>query len=307
MSTGVRAKQASHIVLPETVIDKKTVLDFLICHFNQIPAGVWRQRIMDGKVHWRNGELIDVDTLFIPRERVYYYREVNQESLIPFKEDIVYQDQHIIVAYKPAFLAVNPSGQFINECLVNRLRERVNNPDLVAVHRLDRATSGLMLMSLNKDSRHDYHQLFKMGMIMKQYHALASLTPKLLADHEAGELVLPLYWTIKNRMVKGAPSFLMKIIEGEANTHSEICLIAIKEGVGLFLLKPITGKTHQLRVHMQSLGMSLLNDGLYPTLQDQAPDNFTRPLKLMAKRLCFIDPITQIKHDISCKGFAEFV
>lgn len=305
MSSGVRAKQASHIVLPEAVVDKKTVLDFLISHFKQIPAQVWRQRMNDGKVHWRSGERIDEGTLFIPRERVYYYREVSQENKIPFEENIFYQDKQIVVAYKPAFLAVNPSGQFVNECLVNRLRERIQSPDLVAAHRLDRATSGLMLLSLNKETRHDYHQLFKAGKIIKEYQALAYLTPELLKQYHGGMLVLPIHWTVKNRMVKGVPSFLMKIIDGEANTHSEISLIGIEQGVGLFLLKPITGKTHQLRVHMQSLGMSLINDLLYPTLQDKAPDDFARPLKLMAKRLCFTDPITQVKHDISCKGFAN--
>ncbi|WP_299011814.1 pseudouridine synthase [uncultured Shewanella sp.] len=306
MSLSVRANQASYIVLPETVTDKTSVFDFLVWHFKHIPADVWHQRIIEGKVHWRNGDLIDIESPFIPRERVYYYREVAQESLIPFKESILYQDEQIVIAYKPAFLAVNPSGQFVNECLVNRLRKRTQRPDLVAAHRLDRATSGLMLLSLNKATRHDYHQLFKTGKIIKEYHGLAYLTPELLKQYQNGVLVLPMHWTVKNCMVKGEPSFLMKIIDGEANTHSIISLIDIKQGVGLFLLKPITGKTHQLRGHMQSLGMSLINDTLYPTLQDKAPDDFDRPLKLMAKRLCFTDPITKIKHDISCKGFEDF-
>ncbi|WP_298776360.1 pseudouridine synthase [uncultured Shewanella sp.] len=306
MSLGARANQASYIVLPETVIDKKTVFDFLVSHFKHISAQTWHHRIVEGKVHWRNGDLIDLKSPFTPRERVYYYREVAQESLIPFKESILYQDDQILIAFKPAFLAVNPSGHFVNECLVNRLRKRISCPDLIAAHRLDRATSGLMLMSLNKETRHEYHQLFKMGNIVKEYHALAYLTPELLKEYNSGYLALPRHWTIKNRIGKSTPSFMMKIIDGQANSHSMISLIAVKGKVGLFLLKPITGKTHQLRLHMDSLGMGLINDTLYPVLQDKAPDNFARPLKLMAKRLCFTDPVTQIKHDISCEGFTDF-
>ena len=270
-SFSARASQASYVVLPENVTDKNTVLAFLVWHFKQIPADIWRQRIVEGKVHWRNGDLIDLETAFVPRERVYYYREVIQESLIPFTERILYQDEQILIAYKPAFLAVNPSGQFVNECLVNRLRNRISCPDLIATHRLDRATSGLMLMSLNKATRHDYHQLFKTGNILKEYHALAYLTPELLNEYHNGRLVLPRHWSIKNRMGKSEPSFMMKIIEGEPNSHSIISLIAVKDTVGLFLLKPITGKTHQLRVHMASLGMSLIHDTLYPNLQDKSP------------------------------------
>ena len=137
--------------------------------------------------------------------------------------------------------------------------------------------------------------------------ALAKLTPELLARHQAGELVLPLQWTVKNRMVKGEPSFTIKVVEGESNTHSEISLIDIKDDVGLFKLSPITGRTHQLRVHMQSLGMSIINDRCYPQLQPKADDDYARPLKLVAKRLKFNDPVTGIALDIeSVKASTHF-
>jgi len=102
-------------------------------------------------------------------------------------------------------------------------------------------------------------------------------------------------------MQRSEPSFTMKIVEGMANTHSEISLIAIKGEFGLFHLSPITGKTHQLRVHMQSLGMPLLNDRFYPTLLPKGPDDFTKPLQLLAQRLRFVDPLSDNKHDIQCE------
>ncbi|WP_017223184.1 pseudouridine synthase [Moritella dasanensis] len=301
MST-VRATHASHIVLPENVTDKPTVFSFLSNHFKQIDASVWQERIIEGKVHWRDGRLITLDCAFVPRERVYYYREVTVEKKVPFAESVIYEDDNIIVAYKPHFLAVSPSGQFVNECLVNRLRIKTGIETLVTAHRLDRATAGLMLLSKQPEQRSLYHDLFKHGNITKHYHAIARLTPELRQQQQQGELVLPVHWTVKNRIVKGDPSFTMKIVDGEANSHSEIDLIEVKGEFGLFRLSPITGKTHQLRLHMDSLGMPLVNDRLYPTLLDRCDDNFEQPLQLLAQQLAFIDPVTGIEHNIVTKA-----
>ena len=305
MSSSVRAAQASYVVLPENVTDKPNVLSFLVERFPQIESQVWRARIVDGKVHWQDGSLIELDTPYRPRARVYYYREVEAEAVIPFDEEVLYRDEQIIVAFKPHFLALHPSGNVINECLVNRLRIKNAIETIVPAHRLDRATAGLVLLCLYPEHRQQYHDLFKHGEILKEYQALAKLTPELLASHRAGELALPVHWTVKNRMVKGEPSFTMKVVEGETNTHSEIALIEVRGEIGVFRLSPITGRTHQLRVHMQSLGMSILNDRCYPTLQPKAADDYKRPLKLLAKRLKFRDPVTGIEFDIECDGLND--
>ncbi|CAM3497862.1 pseudouridine synthase [Shewanella violacea] len=306
MSSSVRASQASYVVLAESVTDKPTVLSFLVERFQQVGGEIWRQRIIDGKVHWQDGSLIELDTAFKPRARVYYYREVKSETKVPFEEQILYRDEQIILAFKPHFLALHPSGNFVNECLVNRLRIKTGIETIVPAHRLDRATAGIVLMILNPEARTQYHDLFKNHQITKEYQALAKLTPELLASHQAGELALPIHWTVKNRMVKGEPSFIMKVVEGEPNTHSEISLIDIKGDNGLFKLSPITGRTHQLRVHMHSLGMPIINDRCYPQLQPKSDDDYARPLKLVAKRLKFNDPVTGIALDIECDGFDSF-
>lgn len=306
MPSSVRASQASYVVLPEHVIDKPTVLSFLIERFKQVGSDVWRARILDGKVHWQDGSLIELDTPFKPRARVYYYREVQAEPKVPFDEAILYQDDQVLLAFKPHFLALHPSGNFVNECLVNRLRIKTGIETMVPAHRLDRATAGIVMMILQPETRTQYHDLFKNHQIVKEYQALARLTPELLTKSQIGELELPIHWTVKNRMVKGEPSFTMKVVEGEPNTHSQITLIMVKGEFGLFKLSPITGKTHQLRVHMQSLGMPILNDRCYPELQPKSADVYSKPLKLVAKRLKFIDPVTQIALDIECEGFDSF-
>lgn len=302
--TTVRAAQPSYVVLPRAVTDKPTVLSFLISHFAQIGESVWQQRVRDGKVHWQDGSLIDELTVYRPTARVYYYREVETQAHIPFAETILYQDQQILLAYKPHFLPVTPSGNFVNECLVHRLRLKTGLPSISPAHRLDRETAGVVLMSVNPATRHQYHDLFKFKQITKEYQALAKLTPELQSKLAAGELELPLRWTVKNRMKPAEPSFLMQISSGEANTHSEIALIAVSGDLGLFSLSPVTGKTHQLRVHMWSLGMPLLNDRFYPKLQPKSDDKFDKPLKLLAQRLRFDDPVTGIKHDWQVGGLS---
>lgn len=305
MSSPACAAQPSYIVLPRQADAPATVFEFLVGHFTQVTAEQWQQRIIDGKVHWQDGQLIELTTPYRPATRVYYYREVSHEKKIPFAEQILYQDEYKIIVVKPHFLPVTPSGHFVNECLVHRLRIATGIETIAPAHRLDRDTAGVMLMTVQPETRHRYHELFAKGRIHKRYHALAKLTPPLLQQYQQGELVLPYSVTVKNRLQKSTPSFLMQIVEGENNSHSEISLVAVKGDIGLFELSPITGKTHQLRMHMLSLGMPLINDRFYPELQPKTEDDFERPLQLMARSLEFTDPMTNQPHFFEVDGLTK--
>ncbi|QYK01040.1 pseudouridine synthase [Shewanella psychrotolerans] len=294
----VRATQASSIVLPLSQSAPETVLDFLAIKFPQIPYDVWFARVVDGKVHWQNGDRIDVDSRYLPKQRVFYYREVVEEPKIPLYESIIYQDERIIIANKPHYLALHPSGQCVNECLVNRLRIKTGFEQLVPAHRLDRATAGLVILIKDVQHRDAYHGLFRDGAINKTYQALAPLTAELSQQYANGRLARPACWSVKNRLVKAEPSFLRKVISGEPNSHSEIALLEVSDGIGRFELSPITGRTHQLRVHMQSIGMSIVNDRCYPQLLSPAVDDYRHPLKLLAQRVEFSDPVSGRHIDI---------
>jgi tRNA pseudouridine32 synthase/23S rRNA pseudouridine746 synthase len=305
-SNAAIAAQPSYIVLPRAneLAGKQhsTVLEFLIDHFNQIDSSGWQKRITDGKVHWQHGELITADSVYQATARVYYYREVVAETKVPFTEQVLYQDSDTIIVYKPHFLPVTPGGNYVNECLVHRLRIATQIDTVAPAHRLDKDTAGVMLMTLNPQTRHAYHQLFLDDNITKNYQAIAKVTPSLLALLANKNKVLPIHWTVKNRIEAADPSFTMRVVEGEANSHSEISLVVVKGDLGLFELSPITGKTHQLRVHMQSLGMPILHDRFYPVLQPKGPDNFDKPLQLLAQRLRFTDPLSGIEQDFQCQG-----
>ncbi|GHG60573.1 hypothetical protein GCM10010919_04140 [Alishewanella longhuensis] len=170
------AKQASEITLPAVNQGWHTLLQFLCSQFPYISEEIWRERITAGKVHWFNGEAITTDTPFLPSKRLCYYREVVAEPHIPFEQQIVYQDAHILVADKPHFLPVTPGGEYVNECLLARLQRDTGITDIVPLHRLDRDTAGLVLFSINAASRPAYYQLFSQQQIKKQYLAVAPLT-----------------------------------------------------------------------------------------------------------------------------------
>ncbi|CCK75926.1 Pseudouridine synthase [Oleispira antarctica RB-8] len=287
------SEQPSKLSLPQTNPGVATVLEYLILKFPYIDAQVWQQRITDGKVHRHDGSLVTTQSPFQPQQRIYYYREVEKEPIIPFQETILFQDQHLLVAYKPHFLAVTPGGAYINECLQNRLRRRTGIKTLQALHRLDRVTAGLVLFSVNPDTRHLYHDVFKTRQIHKTYQAIANVSD---AENLIGQ-----EWDVKNRIVQSEPRFLMRVADTEedseiaskANSHSIIRCLKHAKGKALFELNPITGKTHQLRLHMQTLGWPILNDKYYPQLQPLSADEYSAPLQLLAKELKFIDPVIQ--------------
>ncbi|MFT5083911.1 MAG: tRNA pseudouridine32 synthase/23S rRNA pseudouridine746 synthase [Lentisphaeria bacterium] len=279
------AKTPSKLTLPELHPGIGTVLEYMVKQFSAISPESWRQRMIDGKVHWHDGRLIYIDTPYQAKQRVYYYREVDNEVEIPFKETIVFQDAHILVAQKPHFLPVTPGGQYVDQCLQARLRETTGLTNLQALHRLDRVTAGLVIFSINPETRALYHHLFEHRKIHKTYHAIVRINENQNVEGKS--------WELKNRIEKKALGFLMQITAGPSNSHSKIRCLQQKGDKALFELNPITGKTHQLRLHMRALGWPILNDKYYPKLQPETADDYTKPLQLLAKSLTFIDPVTQ--------------
>jgi tRNA pseudouridine32 synthase/23S rRNA pseudouridine746 synthase len=238
-------------------------------------------------VHFDSGEEISLDTPYQAGRRICYYREVVNEPEIPFEEQIVFENDDFLLADKPHFLPVHPTGKFVNETLLSRLRAKYGYVDLCSAHRLDRLTAGLVLCVKNKAVRGCYQQMFRHGSIKKTYLAAGRLPA------EAGGLT---HWHIKARMGRGREYFRMKILEEEpVNSESMIELIEQRGEIGLFRLRPITGQKHQLRVHMCAIGSGILNDPLYPDCAaEEEPVNYHQPLQLLAHRLEFIDPVTRV-------------
>ena len=270
--------QASTVCLPPG--NWATVLDCLSEHFKAIGREQWLDRIVRGRVLDAQGEPISVALAYKQGLRIHYFREVPNEKPIPFEEQILHVDEHLVVADKPHFLPVTPTGEYVEHTLLRRLIRRLDNPHLVPLHRIDRHTAGLVMFSANPQSRSAYQSLFPNRQIDKRYQAIAQALP---------QLEFPL--TYKSRMVSGEPFFRMQEVEGQSNSET---LAEVLEKHGEFWrygLSPITGKTHQLRVHMTALGASICNDPFYPqVLQEQ--DDYGKPLKLLAQSLRFKDPLS---------------
>jgi tRNA pseudouridine32 synthase/23S rRNA pseudouridine746 synthase len=261
--------------------DWSTLLDCLCDSFPAVDRAVWRDRFARGRVLDANRQPLDIDTPHREGVRIFYFREVANEKLIPFHEAIIHADDHLIVADKPHFLPVTPAGEYVEQTLLTRLMHRFDNPDLTPLHRIDRHTAGLVLLSANRHTRDAYQALFRNRHIEKLYEAIAPALP---------QQEFPL--TRKTRIARGEPFFLSREIDGEPNSETRMEVIERNGDWWRYALYPVTGKKHQLRVHLAALGAPIRFDAMYPQVQKILMDDYARPLQLLAKRLRFPDPLS---------------
>jgi tRNA pseudouridine32 synthase / 23S rRNA pseudouridine746 synthase len=261
----------------------KTILEFLQNRFPEIDVAVWTARMERGDVVDEKGAPFAPDSPYRGGVRLYYYREAHAEAPIPFEETVLHQDDHILVVDKPHFLPVVPAGRFLQQTLLVRLKRKLQLDFLVPIHRIDRETAGIVMFSMQPESRGRYHALFERREVVKTYEAVAPLLPG--ASYPIRH---------RSRLVEGEPFFRMKEIDGEPNSETQVELLRAGGANGLYRLTPVTGKKHQLRVHMASIGIPIVNDAFYPRLQPDNTDDFSRPLQLLAKAVAFRDPLTGI-------------
>jgi tRNA pseudouridine32 synthase/23S rRNA pseudouridine746 synthase len=257
-----------------------TVLDCLCERFPAVARAQWRERMARGRVVDGDGRRLTPESPHRVGLEVHYYREVADEPAIPFDEVVLHADAHLLVVDKPHFLPVTPAGPHVHETLLGRLIRRTGNPALVPLHRIDRETAGLVLFSTNPDSRAHYQALFRERRIVKQYEAIAPALPG---------VEFPCIRS--SRIVAGEPFFRMQEGEGPANSETRIDVIARGQPHWRYALTPVTGRKHQLRVHMAALGAPIAHDALYPSLRHRTAGDYSAPLQLLAKALSFVDPI----------------
>ena len=259
----------------------KTIGDYFVVRFPQVARDSWLRRVNRGELVDERGTAITLDHDYRCGACIYYYRERAIETSIPFQEIILFQNDELLVVDKPHFLPVTPGGRFLRETLLVRLKLRTGLETLSPIHRLDRETAGVMMLSVNPATRSLWQSLFRKKLVNKYYEALAAFR---------SDLSFPL--ERQSRVERDDAFFRMKEIHGEPNTHTLIDLVQQRGNSALYGLTPVTGKMHQLRVHMNALGIPILNDAFYPLAQPAGTDDFSKPLKLLAKRIAFTDPIT---------------
>jgi len=258
-----------------------TVAEFVLHQFPFVGAAEWLRRLAQGEVLLGNGDAATADSPADKGGWLFYFRTVQQETAIPFTHEVLYRDADLLVVDKPHFLPVIPSGGYLQETLLLRLKTSLDLPDLVPLHRLDRDTAGLVLFSLRKPTRNAYYALFRNHLVHKTYEAIAPYRDDLA-------------WPLRreSRIGPGAHFMQQAEVDGPANAVTTITPLHLQGTLARYQLEPLTGQRHQLRVHMQALGCPIVHDGMYPVLTPEGASDYAKPLQLLARRLAFQDPLS---------------
>jgi tRNA pseudouridine32 synthase/23S rRNA pseudouridine746 synthase len=273
----------SRLYLPKLDPVPQSILDYLRQRFPHIPASTWRERMARGQVAVDDGTAVTPDSAYRHGITILYSKEVPREPLPDLQEVLLYRDANILVADKPHGMVVTPSGTHVERSLLFRLRRSTGLAALTPIHRLDRETAGLVLFSILSESRDSYHRLFSERLIEREYLAVATV----------GNITQQKEWHLETRMGAGEPWFRRRIVEdseGEPNAITHIECVELRNRLGLFRLRPETGKKHQLRVHMASIGFPIVGDTLYPEIREQQEGD--PPLQLLARSLSYSDPLS---------------
>lgn len=287
----------------------KTMEDFLSERFPVLTKEEWEKRIVADDVLDENGTPLSSGTPYTPCQKLYYYRYLPDERPNPFQETVLYQDDWLVVADKPHFLPVTPSGKYVSETLLVRLRKKLGIDTLTPIHRIDRETAGLVLFSVKPEGRNLYQRLFRENNVSKHYEAIAPYRD---------DLHFPMRY--RSRLEAGDSFMRMRVVpDGTPNAETEISILQKSKGYAHYHLKPVTGRKHQLRVQMCSLGIPLLNDRIYPVHLPEAvtdemqAEEFRYPLQLVAKSISFKDPVSgkthhfESTHALDLKQIDDFI
>ena len=261
----------------------RTVLDFLGERLPLVQPSDWQARLARGEVFDAQGQPLAPDAPYRHSTRLYYYRQLEHEPEIPFRAEILFQDECLVVADKPHFLPVTPKGRYVQQTLLTRLKRELELPELTPVHRLDRETAGLTVFAIRACDRDAYQRLFRAREVHKVYQAIAPFRPELNFPIERS-----------SRLQERFGAFMqMEEVAGPANAQTRIALLERQGPWARYELRPHTGQKHQLRAHMSALGLPILGDRIYPVLHaEEREPSFLNPLQLLAQTLCFDDPIS---------------
>lgn len=272
-----------------------SAIEFLVQRFPAIQREVWLQRFLEGGILNAGGINIGPNQSVLHETHLLYFRHVADEPTLPFKAQIIFQDEHLIVADKPHFMPVTPGGQYVQQSLLVQLKQDFNLPELSPIHRIDRETAGLVMFSVRAKDRNAYHQLFRLQQVHKTYEAIAGIP-----ESSPLNLVFPI--TYKSMMASDEQFFKMRELTArecattdQSNSETWIdCVERISQALARYILKPVTGQRHQLRVHMNALGLPILGDRFYPHVKYLASekDPLDQPLQLLAQTIAFLDPLT---------------
>lgn len=265
----------------------RSMLDFLVERFPAISATEWTVRMAKGDVVDAYGVRVAPRQAYLPRGRLYYYRAVAHELFDAARATVLFEDELLVAADKPHFLPVTPSGDYLQQTLLVRLRRQLGVDALTPLHRIDRETAGVVLFAKQPATCAGYHCLFADRQVTKTYQAIAPIDTLLRFPLARTSTLVAADHFMQMREAPDDAATARK-----PNARTEIELIEVRGAHGRYLLRPLTGKRHQLRVHMAALGLPIVGDRIYPTLLPKGGDEAANPLRLLAESIGFRDPVT---------------
>lgn len=256
-------------------------------------------RFTANEVVSQDGTPLSPDSALATNAMVYFYRMPAPETPVPYDIPILHEDEHLLVVDKPPFMATMPRARHITETATVRLRRMTGNNELSPAHRLDRLTSGILVFTKDRTVRGAYQTLFAERRVTKTYEAIAPL-----ADVSPGTV-----W--RSRMEKTPGELQGRIVEGEVNAITEVggvepvdkapyeAIHGSLPEIAKYTLKPQTGKTHQLRLHMLQAGIPIIGDPIYPVIFPAEAEDMRIPMHLTATHISFVDPLTARPREFS--------
>lgn len=227
-----------------------------------------------------DGTALNGEEVYRPHTFVWFHRTLRDEAEVPGEIIVLHRDERIVVIDKPHFLSTIPRGKHVAQSVVVRARRKLDLPELSPAHRLDRNTAGVLLLTTERRWRGTYQELFRRREAHRTYEAIAPFNPGLSFPR-----------TVESHIVKHVGTLQAQTPDLPPNSRTEIDLVEVRGGLARYEVRPLTGRTHQIRVHFNLLGLPILGDPLYPRISDVSIDDFSTPLRLLASRLSFTDPV----------------
>ena len=299
-----------------------TIADYLVARFYPNDPQIIHARFNTGEVRLDDGTILSSDSPYMPGERIWYFRELADEPQLPSDMPVLYEDEHVLAIDKPHFLPTTPRGSYIAQTALTKLRVHEQNPLLIPIHRLDRPTAGVLLFAKTVQARRPFQMMFQHRQASKTYRAVAPVPSDVTAAEQAlsteGLQVRSHIQKIRDQLQVQQLSEQECAAQGvEPNTLTTVKILRTftpsaqavegwraepalnkKQEWALYDLEPHTGKTHQLRAHLNLLGSPILGDVLYPQVLPDTPDRPEYPLQLLAYSLHFEHPITGERVDL---------
>jgi|GEM_PF-786070 len=276
------AVRPSVVTLPERAPSGVvTLIDFFALRFPRIPEATWRERFAGGKVWGADGPVV-ANAPYRPLLQLYYRREMEREPPVRTDIEVVWSDDDLLVVDKPPHLPVTPGGPWVRHTLLHLLETRTGCTELVPLHRLDRLTSGLVVLSRTRGTRAHFARLFQPSApVEKSYTAVCEL-----AGGDAPERAV-----LEHHIRRSRDQHWRQIVDPDLplNARAEIELIATSGRLFAYRVRPCTGRKHQIRVQLAAVGLPVLGDPLYGTRPFNDPEDLATRLWLDAHEIRVTD------------------